>query len=227
MPRKFILILILFLIHSCGTSLSLDALVSEQIIFNRSKNATTAFSGTYSFTLDLRKSQVLLDILKGLEGASADLDAFFYNSFHEAGNLISEVRGVTNVKFKHDSMFLHFTISFDFNGLRALNEAISCIRKSKKDHLASIKLDDGRLVREFAVVETLLQHPSGICEEKFTRFELFFKKIKWQTTYVFEDRRVRRPTHGYKELANDKHGIVFEQLLIDMSSGCRHVIYLA
>lgn len=228
MSRKILIpIFILFLFQSCAISLSLDAWVEEHIIFKKGDSTHVPLSGTYSFMLDLTKARPLLSVLKGLEGNAEDIDALFYNSFHAAGARIAEVPGVTNVSFKHDNSFLHFTITFDFNSLKSLNEALGCIKRHKKDQRASIRFGDGRLVREFSVEEGLLQQPSSMSEEKFTRFKLFFKKIKWQTTYIFECFRVRRPTHGYKELARDRHGIVFEHFLVDMTTGCRHVIYLA
>jgi hypothetical protein len=214
-------IILFFLFSSC----SFKATVSESFFFKKTK---TGVSGIYTITLDLKEARNMIYALKKVEASGdQDLDAFVYNAFHEVAHSLSKYSGIDNVALIYDQKFLHFTLKFEFSDLKSLNKALSIIDNPRKSK-STLIIQDGRVIRNLSAIEDIFKrYRSEIENEKgLVRFKLFFKDVKWISTYTFEGYKIRPPTHGYKTISLDNTTVGYEHFLVDMD-GYKHTIFIS
>jgi hypothetical protein len=98
--------------------------VSEEI------SITKSGSGTYQNTVDVSQMKTLVESMKSdsMKEAEGGVDSFhlgMVKSLKESSEKYNAVPGISNVKFSSDQVNAKYTVSFQFDNVKALNKALS------------------------------------------------------------------------------------------------------
>lgn len=205
---------IIIVIGSLFSSCSLEGSILEKFFFKKNQ------SGNYSITVDLKKYSTVINLVERIEGKVNDFSEAMYTFFSNAAEKIRQIRDIQNITLTYNEKLSHFTLYFEFNNLKALNNALILIGEYiTEGDLVSLKNNNHQFIRRlpnFANVFAIITKDKKSTEERFG-IKYFLKNLKLISIYEFENMKIRNPTSGFSKISKNHKTIVYDAFLIDMT----------
>ncbi|WP_243018073.1 hypothetical protein [Candidatus Cardinium hertigii] len=185
---RFLVFVSLFFFQSLPSSSALGVDFIEKAHFNKDG------SGEFSIQVDLKKTRNLIAFIKYLHKLRKDYkditQAIACHAFNKASERLEQLSDISQVCVKHNKKMLKVELSFSFNHIEALNEAMSKIIHKGLDppKITYFSLDDKLFVREDinGITKKLLYYQDNDNSLiKSLKLLSFFKETSYKTIYTF------------------------------------------
>jgi hypothetical protein len=181
-------------------------------------------SGTFTFTVDMGQSKMLLDMAKRMSGDDklSSPTNNINNSFDKGKSDLEKIKGITNVKSITDENNYVFGVQFDFANIEALNKALE--KTLKKDETkgggsyVEYRWRKGELERleKTNMKEKILTEVKKEKQLEASGFDpsSIFYDVKYSTIFSFEN-KVKDVSHKGATLSEDGKTVTVVQKLFN------------
>jgi hypothetical protein len=174
-------------------------------------------SGQLEIVADLTNSEQLVQVASLLVKVAPDVvKDSIQEVFLKVADSLERVAGVSSVVTANNDKILHFKLNFQFNNIKALNEAIRTLyTHANHPGCTSFKMDH----RSFARVDTqnvaqLLAHYYAQADPYIANLisKTFLNVITYHLTYRF-DKKIKKATHALASISEDRKTVLLKQSL--------------
>ncbi len=174
-------------------------------------------SGQLELVADLTKAEQLIQVASLLTKSTSDtVKKSVKEAFSEAADILKCVTGVNNVVTEHNATMLYFKLRFEFNSVKALNEAV----RKLYTHVSypgctSFKMDRRSFVRvDTQNVAQLLAHYCAQTDPYIANLisKTFLSAVTYHLAYSF-DREIKKVTHTLASISEDRKTVLLTQSL--------------
>ena len=175
-------------------------------------------SGKFEMALDLRGIRTYINIARGLsESITTPSTTTIKSTFVNFRKKLARLNGVDSATIDHDQKMLYFKLSFNFNSMNALNNAMRKIYEGinppnfvyfKMDEQSFERIDSGSV---FGVLENYKKEDDSFIAS--FDLNLFFKDMTYTTIYSF-DLPIRKATNPLTRLTEDRKTLGIQHYIL-------------
>jgi len=140
------------------------------------------------------------------------------DAFLATGEILSKIPGITKVTNVHDDNMLYFKLTFEFNNMQALNNAMWQININvDPPDVVYFKMNDRAFARSHTQgIAKLVEYYQSYDDSLTKSFDLsfFFRNMRYIIRYSFA-KEIRKITNPLATLAKDKKSITIIQNIFD------------
>ncbi|WP_137089533.1 hypothetical protein [Mangrovivirga cuniculi] len=163
-------------------------------------------SGTYTFTIDMSALKPMMEAFENMADSTntdeekkegpKDMTKKFDDDMQKDKELLESVDGITNVEAISDEETFNFGLKFDFEDVKALNNALNAMNKKENENYqekeffkhskksferVSLFLDKSELKEEMSE-----ESDEEMTDQDFEQMSQMFGDMTYTTEYVFE-----------------------------------------
>lgn len=178
-------------------------------------------SGQFEIAVDLTRAEQLIKIASLFANVTPEVaQKSIQGALSEAASSLQGVLGISNIATVHDAKILHFKLRFQFDSIKALNNAMHKLHThAGHPGYTYFKMDHGSFVRvDTQNIAQLLTHYHAQADLPIANLSLknFSNIVTYHLTYRF-DKKIKNTTHTLATISEDRFTLFLKQPLFDES----------